>query len=110
MTKVILSPAFNHAVKQLHKRYPHVLDDIAPLIVQLESGELPGDRIQRLPYRVYKVRVKNSDARRGKSGGYRTIYYVETDDRIHGITIYSKSDQSDISTDVLRRIIEDYKG
>ncbi len=109
MIRVILSPAFIHAVKQLHRRYPHILDDVAPLIVQLENGETPGDRIQGLPYKVFKVRVKNSDAQRGKSGGYRTVYYVETAEKIAVITIYSKTDQSDIPTEVLRRIIEDYQ-
>jgi|SRR3954463_7535339 mRNA-degrading endonuclease RelE of RelBE toxin-antitoxin system len=108
MIKVILTPAFNHALKQLHKRYPHILQDIEPLIVQLENGETPGDRIQGLSYRVYKVRLKNRDSQRGKSGGYRTVYYVESAEKVAVVTIYSKSDQSDIPLDVLRQIIAEY--
>jgi mRNA-degrading endonuclease RelE of RelBE toxin-antitoxin system len=109
MIKVIFTPAFNQTLKKLRKRYPHILNDIEPLAIELESGQTPGDRIQGLPYKVYKVRIKNSDAKRGKSGDYRTIYYIETAVQITVITIYSKSDQSDIPTDVIRRLIEEYE-
>jgi hypothetical protein len=44
------------------------------------------------------VRVQNRDARRGKRGGYRIIYYLKTERQRLLITIYSKSDKSDIST------------
>lgn len=78
------------------------------LVVQLRKGETPGDRIQGLLYRVYKVRLKNSDSQRGKSGGYRVIYYLETEDQTVLLTIYSKSDQSDLPIEFIRRTIEDY--
>lgn len=58
---------------------------------------------------MFKVRLRNTDAHRGKSGGYRVIYYLETEEQTVLLTIYSKSDQSDMPTDVIRRIIEDYK-
>jgi mRNA-degrading endonuclease RelE of RelBE toxin-antitoxin system len=51
------------------------------------------------------VRVRNSAAKRGKSGGYRIIYYLETEIDILLVTIYSKTDQSDIAADEIRRII-----
>jgi mRNA-degrading endonuclease RelE of RelBE toxin-antitoxin system len=54
------------------------------------------------------VRVRNNDLQRGKSGGYRVIYYIETQDEVILLTIYSKSDQSDVPADTIRRIIEDY--
>ncbi len=51
------------------------MNDLNPVLIQLEAGETPGDRIQGLgSYRVYKARIRNSDAQRGKSGGYRVVY------------------------------------
>ena len=85
------------------------MNDLNPLLDQLVRGETPGTRIQGLPYRVFKVRLKNSDVQRGKSGGYRVIYYLERDDQTILITIYSKSDQSDIPVHVLRSVIEEYE-
>jgi mRNA-degrading endonuclease RelE of RelBE toxin-antitoxin system len=79
------------------------------LIDRLKLGEIPGDRIQGVaPYRVYKARLPNSDARRGKSGGYRVVYYLETEEQTVLLTIYSKTDQVDIPIEAIRRIIEEY--
>ena len=45
---------------------------------------------------IYKARIINSDTGRGKSGGYRVIYYIVTQDLIRLVTIYSKTEQEDI--------------
>jgi mRNA-degrading endonuclease RelE of RelBE toxin-antitoxin system len=52
------------------------------------------------------VRVKNSDVTRGKSGGYRIIYYLQTERERLLVAIYSKSDQGDIPHEILLEIIE----
>ncbi len=78
-----------------------------PLIEQLQRGETPGDQLQITRYTLYKVRVANRDAQRGKNGGYRVIYYIQTENRIILLTIYSKSDQNDIGIEDLRSIIND---
>jgi mRNA-degrading endonuclease RelE of RelBE toxin-antitoxin system len=51
------------------------------------------------------VRLQNSDAARGKSGGYRVIYYVKSADQAVLITISSKTDYADISAAEIARII-----
>jgi len=53
------------------------------------------------------TRVRNTSATRGKSGGYRTIYYLQTTTDVLLVTIYSKSEQSDIDAGELLRIIRD---
>jgi len=106
--KVVLADTFYGAARKLRKRYPHILDDVDTLVVQLRQGENPGDRIQGLPHRVYKVRLRNRDAQRGKSGGYRIIYYLETEKQTVILDIYSKTDQSDLPVDIIRRSIEEY--
>ena len=55
---------------------------------------------------LFKVRIKNSDARRGKSGGYRIIYYLKTEDHIILVTIYSKSDKPDVPATEIRELIK----
>jgi mRNA-degrading endonuclease RelE of RelBE toxin-antitoxin system len=69
-------------------------------------GDTPGDQVQGVKYTVYKVRVRNSDTRKGKSGGYRVIYYVRTADHIILIAVSSKTERTDITSDELRRLIE----
>lgn len=106
--RVGFSPQFTQDFKQLQKRYRRIDDDLRPLLDQLKRGETPGDQVQGVGYPVYKARLKNRDARRGKSGGYRAMYYLETAQQVVMITIYSKSDQGDIPVVVIRRIIEEY--
>lgn len=98
------------AIKQLRKKYPHVVDDVEGLIRQLENGESPGDQISGVGYTVFKVRVKSSDLSKGKSGGFRVIYYIKTLTRIILVTIYPKNERVDIIAEEIRHMIEEYEG
>jgi mRNA-degrading endonuclease RelE of RelBE toxin-antitoxin system len=106
---VELSERFQKVVKRLLKKYKHIQYDVQTLIDQLASGSTPGDRLQQVHHLVYKVRVKNSDAAKGKSGGYRVIYYIKTSDRVILITIYSKTEQVDISADEIQQLINEFE-
>jgi mRNA-degrading endonuclease RelE of RelBE toxin-antitoxin system len=79
------------------------------MIEQLEQGELPGDQIPSIGYTVFKLRVRNSDIQKGKSGGYRLIYYVKTATAIILLTIYTKSEQVDMVVKDIQSIITDYE-
>lgn len=71
-TQVFTTAEFKREARALKKRYRQIESDLQPLIEQLRNGDLLGDRIPGFAdYIVYKVRVKNSDIRKGKSGGYR---------------------------------------
>ena len=107
MANISYTDAFKRQVKRLSRRYRRIRHDIQPVIVELEEGNILGDQIQSVDYSVYKVRVKNSDANRGKSGGYRIIYYLQSGDEITLIALYSKSDQSDINAADLLSIIQE---
>jgi mRNA-degrading endonuclease RelE of RelBE toxin-antitoxin system len=106
--RIVFSSPFARKAKQLQKRYRHIMDDLDPLLDQLGAGETPGDRVAATGYTVFKVRIKNQDAQRGYSGGYRVIYYLETAEQILMVTIYSKSDESDAPIYVIRSIINEY--
>jgi mRNA-degrading endonuclease RelE of RelBE toxin-antitoxin system len=102
---VAFTPEFKRNLRQLAKKYRHIRKDIQPIIDQLVTGAKPGDRITGVKHMVFKVRARNSDARRGRSGGYRIIYHLTDEQAIILITIYSKSDQTDVPAAEIRRII-----
>jgi mRNA-degrading endonuclease RelE of RelBE toxin-antitoxin system len=109
IVQVEASAYFQQDLKILTKRYRQVRQDIQPILDQLQLGELPGDQVSGIGYTVFKVRVRNSAIQKGKSGGYRLIYYLKTAERIILITIYSKSDQGDIAANEVRAIITQYE-
>ncbi|MCA0455453.1 MAG: type II toxin-antitoxin system RelE/ParE family toxin [Chloroflexi bacterium] len=109
MTKPAINVSFAqnfiNDIKHLKKKYRHVIDDVDTLVDHLRKGETPGDQIPNVGYNAYKVRLKSSDLTKGKSGGFRIIYYLETKtDRIL-LTIYVKNEQADISSNEIASLI-----
>jgi len=103
------SDTFKRQLKRLSRKYRHIRTDIQPFIEQLDAGDTPGDQIQGTGYTVYKARLANTDARRGKSGGYRIIYYLKQQDDILLVTLYSKTEQDDIDADEVIHMIQEQK-
>jgi mRNA-degrading endonuclease RelE of RelBE toxin-antitoxin system len=60
-------------------------------------------------FAVFKLRVKNTDIQKGKSGGYRLIYYVQTATGIVLVTIYAKSEQANMTATELQTLIKQYE-
>ncbi|NCC32647.1 MAG: type II toxin-antitoxin system RelE/ParE family toxin [Chloroflexia bacterium] len=106
---VFFTSEFKRNLRQLAKKYRRIRTDIQPLLNDLEAGNVPGDQIQGLDVLVFKVRARNTDSARGKSGGYRIIYQKKPDKSIVLITIYSKSEQADISVAEIQAIVTAYK-
>lgn len=102
------TPEFKRNLRALSKKYHHIRSDVQPVIDQIQAGEFVGDQVPRVKYTVFKVRVKNSDIRKGKRSGYRLIYYLKTQTEAILVTIYSKLEQSDISVERIRRILREY--
>ncbi len=104
---------FQQDLKDLAKRYRNIKRDISPTLDQLSEGELVGDRLQGVENNiVYKVRIANRDAQRGKSGGYRLIYFFKLENDIYLLKIYSKSDMDEIETSqilaIVNRVLSQY--
>ena len=70
---------------------------------------MPGNKISGINSEVFKLRVRNRDIQKGKSGAYRLIYYVKTATGIILLTIYAKSEQANIAADDIRNIIAEYE-
>jgi mRNA-degrading endonuclease RelE of RelBE toxin-antitoxin system len=107
--EIALTPRFQKDLRDLVKRYRSIRRDLQTLIERLQSGEVPGDEVAGAKYQIFKVRLKNSDTRKGKSGGYRVIYYLKTSQSIILVTIYSKSDFSDVSNETIDEAITKYE-
>ena len=101
--QIKVTPEFKRSLRTLAKRYRNIRSDIQPIIDQLQAGKIIGDQIPGIRYTVFKVRVRNSNIQKGKSGGYRFIYYLKTSTKIILVTIYSKSDQGDIKADTINK-------
>jgi mRNA-degrading endonuclease RelE of RelBE toxin-antitoxin system len=110
IVQIDLTPEFYRNLRDLNKRYPNIRNDIQTVIQDLEIGNFVGDRIAGIGkgYVMLKVRVQNRDIQKGKRAGYRLIYQVESPTSVMLLTIYSKSDRSDISAGELRKIAAEF--
>jgi addiction module RelE/StbE family toxin len=109
LLEIKFTEQFKQDIKRLAKKYRHIKSDIQPIIEQLQSGELIGVRIPQTDNVFYKIRIKNSDIQKGKSGGYRLIYHIQGSTIIIMMTIYAKSEQEDISAKRIREILAEYE-
>lgn len=107
--QVKATPQFQRNLRKLAQKYLNIRKDIEPILERLQKGEKIGDRIPKMGYEVFKIRVKNSNIQKGKSGGYRLIYYLKTPQMIILLTIYSKSQQADIAAHDIEKIISEYE-
>ncbi len=97
---------FRTLLRRLAHRFPSVGDEVASLSLQLKQGERPGQRYRRLGGRVYRVRLPNRSASRGKSGGFRVAYYVETETSVLLLAICDRKDCADLEENSLRAIMQ----
>ena len=90
---IIPTPEFKKSVKKLFKRYKLIAKDLADLEKELQKDTHAG---VDLGNGCFKIRLKNSSVPIGKSGGFRIIYFLQTEDKIYLLEIYSKSDLDNI--------------
>lgn len=109
-TRVRTTEDFDKQVARIARKFPAVLDEVATFISRLKNADitqLPGRRVRRIGYTVYKERLPNRSARRGKRGGFRVYYWVPGQDHLVLVAICSKTEQEGIVESELRRMITD---
>lgn len=106
-TRVDIGKTFNRQLRRLARKHPSVADSVDELIFQLETDARPGAKLAGIGYEAYKVRLPNSSARRGKSGGFRVIYQEKSGRLVLLLLLYSKTERADIPNDVIIRVIEE---
>ncbi len=105
LTRVKTSRRFNNEFKRLNRKYRNLIAVVVPLVASLGAGERPGDRLVGLSIPAFKVRLENPAASRGKSGGFRIVYFAEPDSEIVLAAIYDKSEQQDIGSVEIEAIV-----
>ncbi len=101
--KVEQTDFFKKQVKALRKKYRRIEKDIDSFLDDIHGISDLGIFLGK---NLYKARIKNSDAVRGKSGGYQLITYLELKGKkLSLIYIYSKSDLSNVTEDQLDKIV-----
>lgn len=102
--KIIPTEYFMQKVRELKKDYPHIRQDLKELADQLKQNPKSGTP---LGSKVYKIRLKNSDLKKGKSCGYRVITYVIDDiQNIRLLTIYVKPHKATITDKEIMTILK----
>jgi mRNA-degrading endonuclease RelE of RelBE toxin-antitoxin system len=103
---VFFASSFARTLKSLEKKYPHVRDDVRLAVQVLVNTPQIGTVIPG-GNGIRKLRILNSDAARGKSGGYRLLYIVRPDRTlICLLLIYSKSELTDITRRELSDLLD----
>lgn len=105
--KIIPTGKFLKEIKKLTKKYKTIKKDIDELSNLLQENPRAGIDLGR---GLYKIRLKSSDMKKGKSGGFRIIYYLLVKDRkVYLLTIFSKSEKEDIDMLRLEKILEELR-
>ncbi len=94
---VLLTKTFQKSLKVLKKKYPSAKNDLREMIIQLENNPRKGVAIQGWDSKIWKIRTASTDTKKGKSGGFRTIYYWAPDtSKVYLLFTYIKSHQIDV--------------
>ncbi len=110
-TEVRITKSFKRQAKKLLKKYPPLSNELYNLQIQLKENPELGSN-------SFKIRLKVKSKGKGKSGGLRTITYVEKEiiaiteqDKqnltiVNLISIYDKSETASISDKEIKSLIE----
>ena len=94
---------FSRHLKQLAKKYPSIKNDYSELLISLQQNPVQGTALGK---DCYKIRMKITSKRTGKSGGARVITYVRIQlKKITLLDIYDKSEKENITDKELSELI-----
>ena|SRR5690554_4977119 len=94
---------FEREAKRLKKRFPSLKSEIDNLIGVLEENPETGPPLGN---GFYKIRLAIRSKGKGKRGGGRVITYVKVvAETVYLVSIYDKSEKSDMSSDELNELL-----
>jgi len=101
---LIALPTFTLKLKKLAKKYKKIKYDLQNLNDDLSINPKVGIALQ---HNCYKIRVANSSTPTGKSGGFRVVYYfIDKNDKVYLMTIYSKTQKDNLSENELLELLK----
>ena len=102
--RVFTSHKFDKDLKRLSKKFPSLKKEYAELLEQIKANPQDGTPIG---HNCYKIRLAIASKGKGKSGGARVITYVYVKGTtVYLLTIYDKSEQSDITDNELQSLLQ----
>jgi len=99
----IYAPIFIKKAKQLKKKHQSLLNDLSNLESELRENPKMGSDLGN---GIFKIRLAIKSKGKGKSGGYRVITYLQTENLINMIYIYDKSEEATIGKKDIQKIID----
>ena len=101
---VIATAVFKRELKRLAKKFHSLKNEYAALIETLEQDPLQGIPLGN---NCYKIRLSIQSKGKGKSGGARVITNIAIENEtVYLLSIYDKSEQSDISDKELKELLK----
>ncbi len=102
--KVITIAPFEKQFKRLAKKFPSLKTELLELINELSTVPNKGTALGN---DCYKIRLAIASKGKGRSGGARVITYIAiSDNMVFLLSIYDKSEQSDIADKELLRLLD----
>ena len=106
--KVVYTVEFEKEIKRLSKKYPSLKSDFNGFIKEISQKPFSGIPLGNS---CYKIRLAITSKSKGKSGGARIITFVQVImETIILISIYDKSERTDISDAEIKNRIRKHLG
>lgn len=101
--KIISLESFKKDVKKLYKKNKKLLQDLRTFNeTLLENPKIGIELFSKL----YKMRLENSSSNSGKSGFRVIYYYLDEEENIYLLKIYSKTEIENIKEEILIKILK----
>lgn len=106
--KLVTIESFKREAKRLVKKFPSLKVEIEDLGKGLEANPFQGIAIGN---GFYKIRLAIRSKGKGKRGGARVITYIKVvAETVYLVSIYDKSEKTDIGEDELRKLFDEMSG
>ena len=103
--KIISLESFKKDAKKLYKKNKKLPLDLKTLNKVLNENPKTGIELSS---NLYKIRLENSSSKVGKSGGFRVIYYyIDENENLYLLKIYSKTETPNIKEEILIKILNE---
>jgi mRNA-degrading endonuclease RelE of RelBE toxin-antitoxin system len=102
--RIIATHRFEKEIKRLAKKFPSLKSEFTLLLNEIE--EKPGTGVF-IGNGCYKIRIAIGSKGKGKRGGARVVTHLYlTTETVYLLTIYDKSEKSDVKPKELKEMIE----
>lgn len=98
---------YKRQLKRLEKKYRTAVEQSVVVSNQIRQGERPGNAIPGYDGVVFKERRNNSAVPGGERKGYRFVYCIHPPDEATMLSVYSKTEQADISDGEIAELLKD---